>query len=64
MPLSVDTGHNLAAARGQVERLKKVVEEKKVGGKDLELNEGRRLAAEGRAAVARTKEIWLSLIHI
>ena len=60
MPLSVDTGHNLALLRGECERLRKHYQTITSDRGDLELKEAKRLAAEGRAAVARTEETWNS----
>jgi len=60
MPLSVDTGHNLALLRGECERLRKHYQTITSDRGDLELKEAKRLAAESRAAVARTEETWNS----
>lgn len=55
MPLAVDTGQNLSAARDEVKRLKQNNEKLK---KDLELKQAKRLAAEGISAVETANEVW------
>ena len=55
MPLAVDTGQNLSAARDEVKRLKQNNEKLK---KDIELKQAKRLAAEGISAVETANEVW------
>ena len=61
MPLSVDTGHNKAALRDEVELLRKHLHER--NSKDTALMQAKRDSAESKEAVERTKATWDNKIY-